>query len=536
MHRHLLMALGFCLVLVLIATPSVAAQEPDPADQVKSFLTAKGYTVTEVDYYPDSQGKPRPEVVYVLMDAVSGNLDSTDTAAQVVLGFHALRKYFPRAETLMAVLTYKKYAIFFSTSRTTFDQFVRGEIRSDAFWYGVRGKVQIYDLVRKAFTDEKDFKSNNQTGKDFGTTPPNPAPTPAPTPLKGAVLRLEPSTTYLPADDKTTVTLIATLLDSNYAPLVGRALDFSYEAAGQEARLLGTSVTDANGTARAQVKAPPDTDSLLLRVSTETLNSQVSIVVGTPVTTKAEQVDAIIEGLTKQGYAEVDANYISRTSATGEVTNIAIVAMRMASQTLDRTFYSQLTRGFGTLRTVLPKSDQLIAILSYRTEGQDWYLYWKAQTAHWDQFIAGKISENDFWRYLEYIGAYDEDDNRIDDKNFIDKNFGAGGSGKEARVTRTLESTLKRETWGDQWRGQEFVILPGSYADTFTLGELSDNATAIQIFQSPEFRTPILEYKRGDSPDMLKKWRLGQGQYLFAIVAPTAPATARMTYVEHLPP
>ncbi|MCX7840689.1 MAG: hypothetical protein N2559_14740 [Anaerolineae bacterium] len=94
---------------------------------------------------------------------------------------------------------------------------------------------------------------------------------------------------------------------------------------------------------------------------------------------------------------------------------------------------------------------------------------------------------------------------------------------------------MKRESWGEQWRGQEFVILPGSYADSFTLVEWSENATAIRIFQSPEFRTPILEFKRGDSLDILKKWRLGQGQYLFAIVAPNAPATARMTYVEHLP-
>jgi hypothetical protein len=531
MRKHL----WLCLVLVLISTRAVFAQEPDPADQVKSFLTAKGYTVTEVDYYPDAQGKPRPEVVYVLMEAVSGNLDSADMASQVILGFHALRKYFPRAETLMAVLTYKKYAIFFSTSSATFDKFAQGQVRSDVFWNDVRSRVQIYDLVRKSFTDEKDFKSNSQTGKDFGTTSPNPVPTPAPTFPKGALLRLEPSTTYLPADDKTTVTLIATLLDANYAPLVGRTLDFSYEAAGQATQSLGTQVTDANGTARAQVKAPPDADSLLLRVSTEALNSQISIVVGPPVTAKAEQVDAVIEGLSQQGYAEIDADFFPRTSATGEVINTSVVAMRMASQTLDRAFYSQLSRGFGTLRTVFPKSNQLLAILIYRAEGQDWYLYWKAQTANWDQFVAGKMSENDFWRYLEYVGAYDEDGNRMEDKNFMDKNFGAGGSGKEARVTRTLESTIKKETWGDQWRGQEFVIVPGSFADTFTLVEMSENVSAIRIFQSPEFRTPILEFKRGDSPDPLKKWRLGQGQYLFAIVAPAAPATARMTYIEHLP-
>lgn len=542
MLKHRLFALGVCLMLVLIATPPLAAQEPEPADQVKVFLTAKGYTVIEVDHYPDAQGKPRLDVVYALMNAVSGNLDSADIAAQVVLGFHALRKYFPRAETLMVVLNYRQYGIFFSTSNTAFDQFVQGEVRSDVFWRGVRGKIQIYDWIKKAYTDEKDFKSNNQTGKDFGVTPPNPVPPPVPTPSKDIVLRLEPSTTYLPADDKTSVTLIATFLDANYAPLVGRALNLSYEVTGQDTRTLGTQATDSNGTARAQVKAPLDTDALLLRVSTDVgaglttpLNSQISIVVGPPVTAKTEQVNAVIEGLTKQGYVEVDADFISRKSATGEVTNTAYAVMRLASQSLDRAFYSQLSRGFGTLRTVFPTSNRLVVILIYRTEGRDWYLYWKAQTAHWDQFVANQISENDFWRYLEYLGAYDEEDNPIEDKNFIDKNFGAGGSSKEARVTHTLESTLKRESWGDQWRGQEFVILPGSYADSFTLVELSDSATAIRIFQSPEFRTPILEFKRGDSFDTLKKWRLGQGQYLFAIVAPTSPAIARMTYVEHLP-
>jgi hypothetical protein len=536
MLKRLFATLGICLVLTLIPSAGTFAQEPDPADQVKSFLTAKGYTVVEVDYYPDEQGKPRPEVVYALMEAVSGNLDSAEIASQVVLGFHALRRYFPRADTLMSVLTYRKYAIFFSTPSATFDKFAKAEIGSNAFWNNVRGQVRIYDLVKKSYIDEKDFTSNNQTDKGFGSTPPNPVPTPVPTaPLKGAHLRLEPSTTYLPADDKTSVTLIAALLDANFVPLVGQALGFSYEAAGQDAQSLGTQATDVNGTARAQAKGPPNTDSLLLRVSTEALNSQVPIVVGPPVTAKMEQVDAVVEGLTKQGYADVEANFVSRTGPTGETINTGIASMRMASQTLDRAFYSQLSRAFGTLRTVFAKSNQLVVILVYRKEGQDWLLYWRAQTANWDQFVAGKIGENDFWRYLEYPGAYDEDGNRLDDKNFMDKNFGAGGGGKEARVTRALESTMKKETWGDQWRGQEFVILPGSYADTFTLTELSGNATAVQIFQSPEFRAPFLEFKRGDNPDVLKKWRLGQGQYLFAIVATSAPAAARMTYVEHLP-
>ena len=94
---------------------------------------------------------------------------------------------------------------------------------------------------------------------------------------------------------------------------------------------------------------------------------------------------------------------------------------------------------------------------------------------------------------------------------------------------------MTKETWGDQWHGQEFVILPGSYADTFTVTEMSGSATAIQIFQAPDFTVPLVTYKQGDSPDDLKKIRLGQGQYLFAVVASSAPAAAHVTYIEHLP-
>jgi hypothetical protein len=173
--------------------------------------------------------------------------------------------------------------------------------------------------------------------------------------------------------------------------------------------------------------------------------------------------------------------------------------------------------------------------LIYHRDGRDWHLMWSAQAAHWDQLVAGQISENDFWRNVQYVGAYDENDNRLDDRNFIDKNFGAGTGGKRASVTRALESTLTQETWGDQWHGQEFVILPGSYADAFSGLEWEGSATAFEIFQSPDFVTPLVSYERGDSPDKLLRVRLGQGQYLFAVVAPGAPASVRATYVEHLP-
>ena len=540
MVKRLFIALAVCVVLALTTAAVVLAQDTNPADGVKSFLTAKGYTASEVDYVPDEQGNPRPDAAYVLMDAVTGDLDNQDLATQVVWGFVALRQYYPRVVTLSTVLAYKQFWIFFGSSGKDLDKFLKKTISGTVYWNGVRSQVRIYDRVKQSFIDEKTFTSNDQTGKDqtgkdFGKNPPNPVPTPVPGNVKGGTLWLEPSTTYLPADGKSTAVMMATLLDSNYAPLSNRPVDFAYEAAGQDAQNVGALRTDANGMARASVKGSPDFDSLLLRVSTESLNSQASIVVGPAVTAKADQIKAAQEGLEKQDYADIQVYYDSKTRATGEVINSGEVDMRIASQTFDRSVYSQMSRAFGTLRAVFPKVNQLYVGLVYRKDGRDWYLYWAAQVAYWDQLVSGKMGEGDFWRYLQYLGAYDENGNPADEKNFLDKNFGADSGGKEARVTRTLESTVTKETWGDQWHGQEFVILPGSYADTFTVTEMSGSATAIQVFRAPDFTTPLVTFRQGDSADNLKKIRLGQGQYLFAVVASSAPAAARVTYIEHLP-
>ncbi len=542
MSKRLVAAFVLALVLIAAFTAFVYADDSEAADQVTAFLTAKGYTVTEVGNLTDDQGNLRPDVVYVAMDAASNNLDSQEMANQAIWGMYALRKYYPRATQIFSAPVYQRYIFFFSTTAATFDKYLKNQITPSAFWSDIRSKVRVYDLVNKRFIDEKDFTQQNQTDKNqtdknFGNNNPNPVPTPIPgAPGKGATLWLEPSTTYLPRDNKTTAVLIGTLLDANFTPTANSSLDFAYEPEGGDEQALGSKITDANGSARTNVKAPRDTEGLLLRASTASLNSQVSVLVGPAVTNTGDRKSAVAEALQAQGYTDVDVGYETSKRPTGETDNYVIVLMRMTSKTLDRGFYSQMTRGYGTARTLFPDANHLYNYLIYRKDGHDFVLVWHTGTANWDQFIAGKLSESEFWRYNEFVGAFDENLNRIDEKNFVDKSFcGKGGCGtKEARVNRSLESTITKESWGDPWHGQEFVILPGSYADTFRLTELSGSASAIQVFQSPEFRTPLLEYKKGESADKLNTWRLGQGQYIFAVVGQAAPAGAKMTFVEHI--
>ncbi len=542
MSKRLAASVVLALAVLIIFSTRAYADDSEAADQVTALLTAKGYTVTEVANLTDDAGNTRPDVVYVAMEAVSGNLDSQEMANQVIWGLYALRKYYPRATTLYSAPVYQRYVFFFSTTAATFDKYLKNQITPNAFWNEVRSKVRIYDLVKKVFIGEKDFTEQNQTDKDqsdkdFGPNNPNPVPTPVPgTPGKGATLWLEPSTTYLPTDNKTSATLIGTLLDANYSPAANSSLDFAYEPEGGDEQSLGSKLTDANGTARASVKGTRGTQGLLLRASTTALNSQVSVMVGPAVANTEDRKSTLVQALEAQGYTDVEAEYQSAKRPTGETDNYVIVVMRMMSKTLDRGFYSQMSRTFGTARTLFPEANHLINYMVYRKDGHDFLLAWHATTAYWDQFVAGKMSESEFWRYTEYMGARDENFNPISDKNFMDKSFcGRGGCGtKEARVNRSLESTITNESWGDQWRGQEFVLLPGSYADTFKLTDLSGSATAVQVFQSPEFRTPLYEYKKGDNADKLNAWRLGQGQYFFAVVGKSAPASAKMTFVEHI--
>jgi hypothetical protein len=533
-----------CLALVFAAPELAHAQNPDPADLVKTELVGTGYDVTAVGFFPDSSGQPRSDAVYAQIETITNDLGNRYLANQAIDGFEALNRYYPNATTLISVLHYDHYLLFFQTTPQDLDPLVRKQMGRADFWPGVRTNVHIYDTAAKEFVGEKDFvdKSQidkNQTGKDFSGQSPNVIPTPAPNDnVKPEHILLEPSTTYLPADGATQAFLLASLSDANFNGLGGRAVDFAYEVQGQDEKSLGSESTDAYGTARANVTSSQPLDQVLLRASTTALNAAVQIVVGAPPgASKKAQVQAVVQGLTNQGYSDVDAESDQYTGPAGQKENEAVASVRVQSKSFDRAAYSQLIRSFGTLRTVMPDANLLIALLLFRSkDGHDYTLVYSVRPPDWDAFVDGQIGEVEFWQRVAYNGAVDENGNRVGDKNFLDKNFGASGGPAELSSPRSVQSTLTAETWGEQLNVGAFQVPIGGSADGFSLADSSGSAAGFELFATPDYTQPIFHFSQGDNLSALSALQLAQGQYILQVEGAHAPARVLLNYVEHLAP
>ncbi len=533
----------FCLLAPLWLAPAVArADDPDPARLVITELVGRGYDVLDAGLYPDSQGQPRADAVYARMDTITNDLDNDYIEEQALDGSQALGRNYPHATNLITILQYARWQIIFQTSAQDLDQYRRKQIKTADYWSELRSNARIYDTVAKEFVGEKDFVNKsqvdkNQTSKDFSKTAPNPLPTPVPNSTnKPEHILLEPSTTYLPADSKSQVNLLARLSDAGFNPLSGHNVNFGYEAQGQSEKNLGAASTDADGTARAQVVSGRVLNVVLMRATTASLNAQVQVLVGPPpASSKEARLKAIINGLKSQGYLEADADYAVSTGPAGQAIRQAISAVRVTAKTFDRSVYSQLSRSFGTLRTVIPEANFLLAILQYRAKnGRDYSLLYSVLPDDWEAFVKGQVGENIFWQRVSYEGAVDEKGNNINDKDFVNKNFGPSTSRGQTNTPRGVESALTLEEWGEQLTVGEFEVPVGGSADGFTLADLSGNATGLAIFATPDFSKPVASFKRGDDPKVLSSLRLGQGQYVLEVQAEHAPARVQVNYVEHL--
>ncbi len=521
---------------------STHAQNPDPADLVFSNLVTAGYDVIEVGVPRDAQESPLTDSVYVQMQTITLNYDDEYIISQVVQGLRALAKYYPHTRNRFVVLQYDRWLLIFTTAASDWDDFVAKRVAGSAWWKQVRNQIRFYDTTLKKYVAAKDFTSQNQanknqTNKDFtGQSGANPLPPVNTNPNAQAEnILLEPSTTYLPADGTSAGFLLATLTDANYAGLPGRGVNFSYEVRGQGEKTLGVAQTDQLGAARNKITSSRALGPVLLRAETTTLNASAQILVNpSPGDDTKLQAQAVIDGLSNQGYRQVDAGFIQDTGPTGETFGLAIAQARAAANAFDRTLYSQLARMLGTLRTVMPQAKLLYPILLYAAaDGHDYRLIFRTRADVWDSYISGAIGENQLWANLAFISATDENGVSTTDKNFLSKNFTGAQTPHYSNAPRTVQATLTAETWGDQLTVGAFLIPLGGYADGFTVTELSGSATGFALYETPNYNTPLFEYARG-AETALAQLRLEPGQYIVSVHGSAPPAKIVLSYIERL--
>lgn len=541
MLRRILAVLALVSGAVLFAPSVVRAQNPDPASQIINTLVGAGFDVVDVGHFPDAQRNPDPNTVFAEMETVTTDFNDRYILNQTLLGFQALTKYYAGVPNDIVVLHYDHWLFFFVTTPQDWDDFVSKRVTLSDYWGNIRNQVRIYDTTQQKYITAKDFLSQNQTNKnqtnkDFSGSAKSPLPPVNTNPNAQAEnIVLEPSTTYLPADGASQAYLLATLTDKDFAGLPGRGVNFSFEVRGQDERPLPTAQTDAFGTARSKIASSRPLANVLVRAATSTLDASTQIIVSAaPGKEVAKQVQAVKDGLTAQGYSDVDADYGEYTGPAGNIIRQGIAAVRVTSKSFDRAVYSQLFRMMGTLRTVMPDASFLRPLLLYAAaDGHDYTLLFTMRADIWDAYIRGEIGENQLWSSLSYDGAVNENGVRTNDKDFLSKNFSGSNQARVSSAARSVESALTTEAWGDDLTVGSFLVPVGGYVDTFNVSELSGSANGFSLYATPDFKTPIYTYNKGDETG-LKALRLEEGQYIITVNGTTPPAKIVLQFVEHL--
>jgi hypothetical protein len=246
------------------------------------------------------------------------------------------------------------------------------------------------------------------------------------------------------------------------------------------------------------------------------------------------QAEAVKLGLDSQGYGDTDAEYYEYKGPTGETIRLGIAYARAASQSFDRDVYSQLSRMMGTLRTVMPTATYLRPVIFYlAADGHDYAMLFSLNREIWDAYMRGDISENQLWSSLSYDGAVNENGVHTNEKDFLSKNFSGTEPTRYSSAEREIESTLTGETWGDQLTVGSFLVPFGGFADTFTITEMTGSANGFSIYVTPEYNVPVYTFTAGQEA-ALQSLRLGSGQYIVAVSAPSAPARIVLRFLEHL--
>lgn len=578
------------LPLAQAGAGSGKGQDPS-ANSVAQYLESKGYTVDDVGYLQDNSGKVNTDEVAVVMDFASTSYDPNsglptadqDTVTQVVQGFYALHKNYPKSSVIVVALAYQNnYLFVFPTKAADWQQVLDNANDStiaNNFWQTVSSNFTILDANGNV-VDPSSFGNKNFGGGDFtgqngnnGPTPPTNNPTNNPVdPASGhsagaGYLRLIPSSAYLPSSGGSFY-LIGAISDKDFNPAAGQKVAFSVSTTGQkEQRINSVQQTDNNGTARVQVsginagnRENQATVKAICAASNDptscgdvTVDGPASavIVIGPGNLSSDNGKQALNDALAAQGYSMEGVDYQESQGVTGDTIAYGAVAMDMASQRFDQTLRSQMFSGFGTIFTVFPKAKSGIEAMVYATGGKVYELIYQVNRTDWQSYVQGQTDEPTFWKQVMLVEVDDaKTGQKIDGngKDFVDKNFsGSSSTGSTGGLVhqRQVESTLTVEDWGPQPTDDNIIVPLGGFADSFTvLSATGSEGKAWSIYSVEDTSKPVYQAKNDPNGATLKSLTLQEGNYILMVEDPNPPdgtATGtvvediKLQYSEHLP-
>jgi hypothetical protein len=550
--RHIvqLAALAALLILVLYLVSGLAAPAT-PAGQTPSGTPAPGiYGITEQNdaaayagsygYQVDASGHPAgpdgapdPNSAVMLMPAQSPqfdrdlrNLGDPGTVAQVTTGFAALERAFD-APKLGVGLEWGPYIVMFSATAEDVRAWQGGTLSAERFWAGVAPTAQVIDAQSwRRINDTgflyKDFTGSGRLNEKLPPAVERPS-------SGGRQIRLQPSTAYLPGGSE--ATLVATLTDSSAQPVAGESVTFTYALPGEDPQPIATATTGPDGAARARFTPPSQAaGDLTVSVAVSGLPSGASTSITTaPPVEGSAATGAVATALQAQGFSVLDVVYGQQQGV-----NVATAAAEMVAPRLDMSVRSQILTMAGTLFAVYPQAAVARSALLYRTEGNSYQLIFETRRQDWEAWTGGATTEAQLWERLpldEVVDALTGE--RVNQRDFLNKNFKDAVDRVEIRTPRSVESRLVRESWGDQLYTAKFSLSVGAIADSFTVEELTSGA-GFAIYAVADPVDPL--YRSSADPDGsgLRGLQLTSGNYLLSVEGNVIPSTIRLGYLDHL--
>ena len=324
----------------------------DAAAAAQKALEEQGYTVVTFGTTTWDDGTV---IGYVEMPMVSTDLYSAETSKQIVDGYAALRPTYPKATTLLNELDYsERYTLVYYAKVTDWDAYVKSQ-NYIKLWNTLAYAVwdnQAQDWVQKA--GAKDFVKKN-----FGAGTPKP---PVSTSKKdtGTVgsIRVQVSSSTLPADGSSTADVTVTVFDKKNKALPNTDLTFATSGTGTGTVRPRATTTDSKGGATAIFTAGT-------KAGTVTITAAVGTTTGTAVVTLGEEssasdpADNVRTVLASQGLTVLDVQYDQSKS-------LAWVSIDLGAQITQDDLVVAIVFGCGTLRDNYPNAATVATIVPYQ--------------------------------------------------------------------------------------------------------------------------------------------------------------------------